>query len=255
MNDSPQKTALIVGGSSGIGKAVARLLLQQGVRVVIIGRNTEKLRATQLDLSALGMVETWAADITSLEQLTALVQRIETELPAIHYLVNAAGIFSPKPFLEHTIADYVAYSSTNRGLFFVTQQVVKSMMNVGGGVIVNVGSMWGQQAVSLTPSSAYSMAKAALHQLTKHLALELAPMAIRVNAVSPGVVETPIYEAFMEPTAVHANLQGLNTFHPIGRIGQPDDVASVIDFLLSDKAGWVTGAIWDVDGGVMAGRN
>jgi hypothetical protein len=125
----------------------------------------------------------------------------------------------------------------------------------GGGSIVNIGSMWAKQAIKATPSSAYSMAKAGIHALTQHMAMELADYNIRVNAVSPAVVKTPIFETFVDPNELDATLASFDRFHPIGRIGNPEDVANTIVFLLLEKAAWVTGVVWDVDGGVMAGRN
>jgi NAD(P)-dependent dehydrogenase (short-subunit alcohol dehydrogenase family) len=250
------KQALIIGGSSGIGRAIAEILLTQGATVTIVGRNLEKLQVTAFDLEQHGKVQIWQADISDRKDTLRLVEQIASNLINVHYLVNAAGVFLPKPFLDHSEADYDRYLNLNHGIFFATQQVVRNMVQQQqGGAIVNIGSMWAHQAVLATPSSAYSMAKAGLHSLTQHLAMELAQHQIRVNAVAPAVVETPIYGAFIKSEDIHTTLQGFNNFHPIGRVGQPIDVAEVIAFLMSNQSSWITGATWNVDGGVMAGRN
>ena len=247
--------ALIVGGTTGMGKATAQLLLQQGIEVIIVGRADKNLEIAKKELSTFGSVKTVALNLFDMQAVKAFSEKVATEFPNIKYLVNSAGYFSPKPFLEHAEADYDIYHNFNKAFFFISQSVAKVMVSNGGGSIVNIGSMWAKQAIKATPSSAYSMAKAGLHSLTQHLAMELADSNIRVNAVSPAVVVTPIYGSFIEVSKIEETLQGFNAFHPIGRVGRPEDIAKTINFLLGDDSSWVTGAIWDIDGGVIAGRN
>lgn len=249
------KVVAITGGGSGIGKETAARFLSEGAKVVINGRSLEKLETAAKDLDPSGKnIAIAAGDIALPETGATLVATAQETFGKLDVLVNNAGIFNPKPFLDLSEAEYDGFLDTIlKGKFFTAQAAAKAMKD-NGGVIIQTGSLWAIQAIGATPSAAYSAANAGVHALVRNLAIELAQYGIRVNAVAPAVVETPIYGSFMSPEQVKEVLPTFDSFHPIGRNGQPRDVAEAILFLASDQASWITGALLPVDGGVTAGR-
>ena len=197
-----------------------------------------------------------AGDIALPSTAQALVDLAVREFCGVDILFNNAGVFRPKPFLEVDAQEYDWFLDTIlKGKFFMAQAAAKAMQKRGGGVIVQTGSFWANQAVGATPAAAYSAANAGVHALTRNLAIELAPSKIRINTVAPAVVETPIFGTFMDPAHVKNVLPTFTAFHPLGRNGQPSDIADAVLFLASDEASWITGAVLPVDGGASAGHN
>ena len=252
------KVVLITGGGGGIGKASARRFLEEGANVVLNSRRQAVLDAARRELAHYGdRLRVYAADASGPAAAQALVDFTVDGYGRVDVVVNSTGIFRVVPFLEQT-EEHVeeALSSILRPTYYVSQAAARAMVERGeGGAIVSVGSMWALDAIATTPTSAYSAAQAGRHALTKNLAIELAPHRIRVNAVALAFVETPAYERFMSRDEAQQVLESVNTFHPLGRRGQPEDVVEAILFYASDDAGWITGTTLPIDGGVLAGRS
>jgi NAD(P)-dependent dehydrogenase (short-subunit alcohol dehydrogenase family) len=258
MSEFEGKVAVITGGGGGIGKATAARLLDEGASVVLSGRRQEVLDAARQELDPSGdRVELAGGDVSSASAAGQPVAVALERFGRLDVLVNSTGIFRPVPFLEQTEAHVEeALDSILRPTFYTSQAAARAMIDRGeGGAIVNVGSMWAIDAITATPTSAYSAVQAGRHALTKNLAIELAAHAIRVNAVALAFVETPAYERFMPPEEAREVLDSVNAFHPLGRHGQPQDVVEAILFYASERARWITGTTLPIDGGVLAARN
>lgn len=247
------KVVLITGGGSGIGANTARAFYAAGAKVVINGRRLNILKQTAVQIDPKGEnVAYVAGDIGQEKTRQNIVSLAISQFGGVDILFNNAGVFEPKSFLDHTEEDLESYLNLLRGYFFMAQAAIPEIQKRGGGAIINIGSMWALHAIAATPCTGSSTAKGAVHALTRNLAIEFAPDKIRVNAIAPAVVETPLFDSLL----TSEQLSSFNAFHPLGRNGQAQDITETVLFLADDsRSGWITGVVLPVDGGVTTGRN
>jgi NAD(P)-dependent dehydrogenase (short-subunit alcohol dehydrogenase family) len=231
------KVAIVTGADGGIGAGVVRGFRDAGYAVV--GTSRSMPPSDQSDYL------TVEGDITRAETAAHVVEEALGRFGRIDSLVNMAGIFISKPFTDYTLDDYHAITAVNlTGFFHITQRAVPQMVSQGGGHIVNITTSLVDRADSGQPSGLTALTKGGLAAVTRSLAIEYASRGVRVNAVSPGVIKTPLHDP--------ASYEGLGALHPLGRVGEVSDVVEAILYL--ERATFVTGEILHVDGGQAAGR-
>ena len=243
------RTVLVTGASSGIGRAAAKLFAEKGDTVIAVARREKKLQELRDEAgSAAGPIKPHPADVTEVSQVDRLTSSVAEAFGNIDVLVNAAGITKNGTIADTGLADWDRMMDINvRSVFYLMQKCVP-YMHANKGNIVNVSSVAGTRSFPNVLS--YCVSKAALDQLTRCAALELAPRGIRVNAVNPGVVVTDLHKrGGMNDDAYSAFLEHSKETHPLGRVGTAQEVAELILYLASDQAAWITGATYEIDGG------
>ncbi len=246
------KVAIITGAAGGIGAATAELFVREGASVLVADLNPAAAQATARRISANGLqaraVEVDTQDETAVQ---AMVQTVLDTWGRLDILINNAGVASGVSVLSVTDEEFDRVVAINlKGPLLCCKHALPAMLEAGGGSIVNVASI--SSTCGIPGQAIYASSKAGALQLTRQLAIEFAGRNIRVNAVSPGTIETPMIDALLADPARRPKLDWLLARHPIGRFGRPEEVAAAILFLASDEASFITGANLAVDGGYTA---
>lgn len=247
--------AIVTGGSDGIGFGIATALAENGADLWLIARDKIKLQKNCDYLSGYGVkVFSTSADLSDVKILKTVVKEIRSVWNSIDILVNNVGIAIFTPFEEVGSQEFNLQLDLNVRVPYLLSQNLMAELIVSKGCIINISSYFAERMLPGKPSTAYSLTKGALNSFTKALAFELGPKQVRVNAIAPGTVNTPLFKQNVsdalsdEQKAEYKNL--IKTIYPLGRIGNPEDIGDIAVFLASQKAKWITGAIFNVDGGL-----
>jgi len=243
-----RKTAIITGGASGIGLAIARKFTENNIKSILIGRNETRLKEA---CKVLGGLASWVrCDLTEMESLPELVREIVKKHGKIDILVNNAGIHLKKPFGEVSDEEYQQVILTNQvAVFSLSREVSKVMLDQRKGSIVNISSMASQYGIPQV--IAYTASKSAVEGMTRAMAVELSPLGIRVNCIAPGFIKTEMSERALANDPQRETRVYSRT--PLGRLGNTEEVADAAYFLASDSSSYITGVVLPVDGGNSIG--
>lgn len=245
MYDLNGRTALITGATSGIGAAVAKRLAKEGCKVALAGRNREKGSTLEQEIISNGGTACYiSCDVSREDEVSALVERTAGNFGGIDILFNNAGVMLPSMEIERMpVEDWLESFSINVNGYFLVTRRAKPYLLQSRGVIVNNASIAGMHSYAMGRSYAYSASKAAVIQFSRQMAKNYGEEGIRVNCICPGIVQTPILHG-RDPKLYEDRI-------PLGRVAQPEDVAKVVAFLVSDEAAYLTGVVLPVDGGAV----